>query len=251
MPWPNVLPRKSVTRETCERRVGSATAPRQTDACVRCKRPVPVHRHLRYTSKPRKVSRLAEIRTPSQASSDRAMKIARLIFCWFASAMNMPRRLKTLAGQESVWDYPRPPRLEKVGSRLRVILNRQTIADTASGHRVLETSHPPVYYIPPVDIDQRYLRAAAGTSWCEFKGLAKYWSLDVDGRHAENAAWGYPNPSPAFAAIAGHLAFYASRVDECWVDDERVQPQQGDFYGGWITSRIVGPFKGGVGTQGW
>jgi uncharacterized protein (DUF427 family) len=165
--------------------------------------------------------------------------------------MNNPRRLETLPGQESVWDYPRPPRLEKVGIRLRVILNRQTIADTTSGHRVLETSHPPVYYIQPVDIDQRYLRAASGTSWCEFKGLAKYWSLDVDGRQAENAAWSYPNPSPAFAAIAGHLAFYASRVDECWVDDERVQPQQGDFYGGWITSRIVGPFKGAAGTQGW
>jgi uncharacterized protein (DUF427 family) len=162
-----------------------------------------------------------------------------------------PRRTETLPGQESVWDYPRPPRLEKVPARLRVIFGHQTIADTASGYRVLETSHPPVYYFAPQDIAQRYLAAAAGSSWCEFKGRAKYWSLDVDGMRAENAAWSYPSPSPAFADIAGYLAFYASRVDECWVDHERVQPQQGDFYGGWITSRIVGPFKGGAGTRGW
>lgn len=162
-----------------------------------------------------------------------------------------PKRTEPLPGQESVWDYPRPPRLEKVSARLRVIFSGQTIADTVSGHRVLETSHPPVYYIPPCDIAQPYLQAAGGSSWCEFKGQAKYWSLDIHGKRAENAAWSYPSPSPAFAAIAKYLAFYASRVDECWVDDERVQPQQGDFYGGWITSRIVGPFKGGAGTRGW
>ena len=165
--------------------------------------------------------------------------------------LERPKRTEPSAGQESVWDYPRPPRLEKVSVRLRVIFNGQTIADTTSGYRVLETSHPPVYYIPPDDIAQQYLQGAPGSSWCEFKGHARYWSLDVDGRTAENAAWSYPTPSPAFADIAGYLAFYASRVDECWVDDERVQPQEGDFYGGWITSRIVGPFKGGAGTRGW
>jgi uncharacterized protein (DUF427 family) len=165
--------------------------------------------------------------------------------------MLRPKRTEPLPGQESVWDYPRPPRLEKVSERLRVIFNGQTIADTKSGYRVLETSHPPVYYIPPEDIAEPYLQAAAGSSWCEFKGQATYWSLDVQGKRAEKAAWSYPLPSSAFADIAGHLAFYASRVDECWVDDERVQPQQGDFYGGWITSRIVGPFKGGAGTRGW
>jgi uncharacterized protein (DUF427 family) len=165
--------------------------------------------------------------------------------------MSGPKRAEPLAGQESVWDYPRPPRLEKVAERLRVIFNGQAIADTTSGYRVLETSHPPVYYIPPDDIAQSYLKNAPGSSWCEFKGQAKYWSLDVGGRIAENAAWSYPAPSPAFVEIAGYLAFYASRVDECLVGDERVQPQEGDFYGGWITSRIVGPFKGGVGTRGW
>lgn len=165
--------------------------------------------------------------------------------------MLKPKRIEPLAGQESVWDYPRPPLLEKVGVRLRVIFNAQVVAETTSGYRVLETSHPPVYYIPPDAIRQQYLQAAPGSSWCEFKGLAKYWTLDVNGRLSGNAAWSYPAPSPAFAGIAGHLAFYASRVDECWVGDERVQPQEGDFYGGWITSRIVGPFKGGAGSQGW
>ena len=129
--------------------------------------------------------------------------------------------------------------------------NDKTIADTTSGYRVLETSHPPVYYIPPDDIAQQYLQGATGSSWCEFKGHARYWSLDVDGKVVESAAWSYPTPSATFADIAGYLAFYASRVDQCWVDHERVQPQQGDFYGGWITSRIVGPFKGGAGTRGW
>ncbi|BAL75113.1 DUF427 domain-containing protein [Bradyrhizobium cosmicum] len=162
-----------------------------------------------------------------------------------------PKRIEPLPGQESVWDYPRPPRLEKTGARLRVIFNARTIADTTAAYRVLETSHPPVYYIPPDDIVRHYLLDAPGGSWCEFKGHAKYWSLVVDGRTSEQAAWSYPAPTPQFADIAGHLAFYASRVDECWVDDERVQPQDGDFYGGWITSRIVGPFKGGAGTRGW
>jgi uncharacterized protein (DUF427 family) len=162
------------------------------------------------------------------------------------------KRIEPLAGQESVWDYPRPPRLEKVSARLRVIFNGQKIADTVSGYRVLETSHPPVYYFPPQDVAQTLLQEAGGrNSWCEFKGTAKYWTARIDGRTSENVAWSYPTPSPAFAAIAGYLAFYASRVDECWVDDERVQPQDGDFYGGWITSRIVGPFKGSAGTRGW
>lgn len=163
-----------------------------------------------------------------------------------------PKRIEPLAGQESVWDYPRPPRLERAGARLRVIFNGQKIADTVSGYRVLETSHPPVYYIPPGEVATALLQDAGGShSWCEFKGNARYWTLQVGDQKAESAAWSYPNPSPPFADIAGYLAFYASRVDECWVNDERVQPQAGDFYGGWITSRIVGPFKGGTGTRGW
>jgi uncharacterized protein (DUF427 family) len=152
---------------------------------------------------------------------------------------------------ESAWDYPRPPRLERCGERLQVIFNGEIIADTIAGFRVLETSHPPVYYIPPRDIAQQYLVTAAGSSWCEFKGHAEYWSLVVKGLRADNTGWSYPEPSSAYAEIAGYLAFYASRVDACWVGDEVVQPQQGDFYGGWITSRVLGPFKGGPGTRGW
>lgn len=162
-----------------------------------------------------------------------------------------PKRIEPSIGQESVWDYPRPPRLEKAGARLRVIFNGRTVADTTAGYRVLETSHPPAYYVSPDDIARQYLLDVPGGSWCEFKGQARSWSLLVDGRTSERAAWSYPSPSSEFSDIAGHLAFYASRVDECWVDDERVLPQEGDFYGGWITSRIVGPFKGGAGTRGW
>jgi uncharacterized protein (DUF427 family) len=153
--------------------------------------------------------------------------------------------------QESVWDYPRPPRLEKIADRLRVVFAGKTIADTGNGYRVLETSHPPVYYLPLADIDQSVLRSAAGSSWCEFKGQAQYWSLEAEGRKSDRAAWSYAKPTAAFHSIRDHLAFYASRVDGCWVGNERVTSQPGDFYGGWITSRVVGPFKGGVGTQGW
>ena len=165
--------------------------------------------------------------------------------------MFKPDRIAPLPGQESVWDYPRPPRLEPVTKRLRIMFNNVSIADTTAGYRVLETSHPPVYYIPPTDIAQQFLMKAPGESWCEFKGHARYWSLDVNGRRADQVAWSYPRPTPDFAAIADHLAFYASKVDDCFVGDERVQAQQGDFYGGWITTDIVGPFKGAAGTRGW
>ena len=165
--------------------------------------------------------------------------------------MRTSNRVKSGPGQESVWDYPRPPRLEPVGETLRVVFAGETIAETRQGFRVLETSHPPVYYIPPADIRREFLVDAPGQSFCEFKGMARYWSLAVGGTLSDKAAWSYPSPSPRFTDIAGHVAFYASRVDECWVGDERVQAQEGDFYGGWITSRVVGPFKGGPDTFGW
>jgi uncharacterized protein (DUF427 family) len=154
-------------------------------------------------------------------------------------------------GQESVWDYPRPPRLERVVGRLRVVLAGATVAETSAGYRVLETSHPPVYYLPPDSVRPGCLHPVQGGSWCEFKGRASYWTIEIAGRRAEQAAWSYPDPTPPFAAIAGFLAFYASRVDECWVGDERVRAQAGDFYGGWITSSVTGQFKGGAGTRGW
>ncbi len=165
--------------------------------------------------------------------------------------MIRPKPVAPGPGQESVWDYPRPPRLERVEADLRVVFAGETVADSREGYRVLETSHPPVYYIPPQDVRLDLLRESKMRSFCEFKGVAVYWTLIVGDRRSEHAAWGYPEPTARFAAIASYVAFYASRVDACWVGDEQVAAQEGDFYGGWITSSIVGPFKGGEGTFGW
>jgi len=152
---------------------------------------------------------------------------------------------------ESVWDYPRPPRVEASTRRVRVVLNGVTIADTTRAFRVLETSHPPVYYVPPQDVRSEYLRPSGRHTFCEFKGQASYHGLDVSGRVVKDAAWFYEDPAPGFEAIRGYLAFYPGRVDACYVDDEQVATQAGDFYGGWITADITGPFKGGPGTAGW
>ena len=162
-----------------------------------------------------------------------------------------PERIPPGPGQESVWDYPRPPRLERVSDTLRVSFAGETIAETTQGYRVLETSHPPVYYFPPSDVRQEFLVPAAGRSFCEFKGVARYWTVDVKGARSEKAAWSYPDPTDTYGAIKDYFAFYASRVENCWVGDEQVQAQAGDFYGGWITARIVGPFKGAPGTRAW
>jgi uncharacterized protein (DUF427 family) len=152
---------------------------------------------------------------------------------------------------ESVWDYPRPPRVEPSTRRIRVVVGGVTVADTTRAFRVLETSHPPGYYIPPEDVRSEYLRSSRRTSHCEFKGRASYYDLAVGERVVPDAAWYYADPAPGYEAIRDHLAFYPGRVDACFVDDEQVQAQEGDFYGGWLTSGIVGPFKGGPGTAGW
>ncbi len=162
-----------------------------------------------------------------------------------------PNPISPGPGQESVWDYPRPPRLEPTTKHIRVVFNGVTVAETRRAWRVLETSHPPVYYIPPQDIRAEYLKPGAGRSFCEWKGEARYVTLEVNDRRAENIGWFYPNPTPAFAAIRDHIAFYAAPLDGCYVDSERVTPQPGGFYGGWITADIVGPFKGEPGTMGW
>jgi uncharacterized protein (DUF427 family) len=150
-----------------------------------------------------------------------------------------------------VWDYPRPPRLERTSARLVVVLGGETIADTTRAYRVLETSHPPNYYFPPDEIAPGALVPAKGVSFCEWKGRAHYYTVQGGERVEHEAAWGYAQPSPAFAALAGHVAFYAGRMDACYVDGELVTPQPGRFYGGWITSNVVGPFKGGPGSRGW
>ena len=163
----------------------------------------------------------------------------------------MPNRINSDAGQESVWDYPRPPRIEPVAATIKIVFNGEIIAETNKAFRVLETSHPPVCYIPPTDIKMNYLLPESRQTICEFKGIAHYWTLQVDNRKSSLAAWSYPQPPSEFVEMAGYLAFYASRVDACYVDAEKVTPQEGDFYGGWITLKIIGPFKGGLNTTDW
>ena len=160
-------------------------------------------------------------------------------------------RVEPGPGQESVWDYPRPPRMEDVDKKVKVVFGGVTLAYTTRAKRVLETSHPPVYYVPPEDIRMEHLEPAGGGSFCEWKGVAGYYDVVADERREERAAWYYPNPVPAYAALKDHVAFYPSRMDACWVDGEKVEAQEGDFYGGWITRDIVGPFKGAPGTRGW
>ena len=163
----------------------------------------------------------------------------------------MNRRIEPLPGQESVWDYPRPPRLEDSTQHIQIIFNDVAIADSHHAKRVLETSHPPVYYIPLEDIKQEYLHPSSRSSFCEWKGVAGYYTIIVGDKQAPNAAWFYPNPTSTFITLKDYVAFYPSRMDACYVDGEIVQSQPGDFYGGWITKNIVGPFKGAAGTWGW
>lgn len=152
---------------------------------------------------------------------------------------------------ENVWDYPRPPRLEPVGRRVRIVLGGETIVDCADALRVLETSHPPTVYVPPEAFATGVLRPASGSSFCEWKGVARYHDLVAPAAVATRAGWSYERPTRSFVALRDHVAVYPSRVDACFLGDERVQAQEGDFYGGWITSDLEGPFKGGPGTRGW
>lgn len=165
--------------------------------------------------------------------------------------MKNPRKIAPGPGQESVWEYPRPPRWERTAKRIQIEFNGVQIVDTRRAIRVLETSHPPVYYIPEEDIQLEHLESAPGSSFCEWKGRAAYFDVIVKDKRASKAAWTYPQPSEPFEVIAGHVAFYAGPMDRCLVEGEEVQPQPGNFYGGWITSDIVGPFKGEPGTMGW
>ncbi len=154
-------------------------------------------------------------------------------------------------GLEDVWMYPRPPALERVSQTLRIDFAGVRIAETGAGYRVLETSHPPVYYLPREAFTGCDLLPAAGRSFCEWKGVAGYFSIRANGRVAEKAAWSYATPTAAFAAIRDHLAVYAGMMDACWVGDEQAAPQPGGFYGGWVTKNLKGPFKGGPGSMMW
>jgi len=152
---------------------------------------------------------------------------------------------------ESVWDYPRPPAVTRCERTVRIELGGVVIAESGRALRVLETSHPPTLYLPLDDVAAGVLAPAAGSSFCEFKGRAVYFDVAAGGRVAERAAWHYPEPDPAYAALLGHVSFYPGRMDACWLGEERVRAQAGDFYGGWITADLAGPFKGPPGTRGW
>jgi len=154
-------------------------------------------------------------------------------------------------GQESVWDYPRPPRVERVVKPVRVEYAGVTVAETVRALRVCETASPPAYYVPLEDVRHGVLEPSGRTSLCEWKGVAQYWSVRVDARVTANAAWSYPMPLKGFEPLKDYVAFFAGRVDACYVGDEQVRPQPGGFYGGWITTELVGPFKGEPGTEGW
>ena len=154
-------------------------------------------------------------------------------------------------GQESVWDYPRPPALVASDEQVIVVLGGVEICETTTSYRVLETSHPPTYYLPRSAFLEGALVPAHGHSFCEWKGEASYLDLVGGTQVAARAAWYYPQPSPRYAALRNHVALYPGMVDYCLVDGERVEPQPGGFYGGWITSTVVGPFKGGPGSRGW
>lgn len=155
------------------------------------------------------------------------------------------------AGQESVWLYPRPAIAEPSHRRIQIVHAGIVVADTSSAVRTLETSHPPSWYIPPDSITSGLLRSSDRRSFCEWKGEARYWHLDIGGRMLRDVGWSYANPTRAFAILRDHIAFYAAPFDRCTIDGERVRPQPGGFYGGWITSDLAGPFKGVPGSMRW
>jgi uncharacterized protein (DUF427 family) len=162
-----------------------------------------------------------------------------------------PRPDPTGPGQESVWDYPRPPALRRCTLPIEVVLGGEVICRTSASWQVLETSHPPTYYLPRASFVAGALTPAEGSSFCEWKGAARYLDVHGGGRTASVAAWYYPAPTTSFAALADHVALYAGLMDACFVGGERVTPQPGGFYGGWITSSVTGPFKGVAGSTGW
>jgi len=163
-----------------------------------------------------------------------------------------PRKIQIpKRGQESVWNYPRPPRLERVHQQISVEFGGLVLAETTQGFRLLETASPPVYYFPPVDVRTAYLMPSVKQTVCKWKGVARYWSLRVQKRVALDAAWSYPIPREEYEDLRDYFAFYPGKMDACYVGKQRVTPQPGEFYGGWITSQVLGPFKGESGTEFW
>ncbi len=163
----------------------------------------------------------------------------------------MPRPHTPSPRQESVWRYPRPAIAESSDRRIRIEHRGVLVADTCKPVRTLETSHPPSWYLPPADLTPGLLHRSDRRSFCEWKGEAVYWHLVVGDAVLRDVAWSYPEPTPAFAILRDHIAFYAGPLDRCTVDGEAVVPQPGGFYGGWITADLAGPFKGVPDSRGW
>ena len=162
----------------------------------------------------------------------------------------MPKLLGMIT-RRRVADFPRPPALERVPEPVRIVLAGQTVAQTDQAWRILETMHPPTYYLALAAFEPGVLVPRSRTSFCEWKGVARYMSVAAGGRTEQDAAWTYPDPSVAYAALRDHVAVYAGRMDACFVGEEQVTPQPGRFYGGWVTSAFEGPFKGAPGTEYW
>ena len=149
------------------------------------------------------------------------------------------------------WDYPRPPTLERVTETVRIQFDGRQIVESTNALRILETSHPPTIYIPPDDFVAGVLQSSAKQTFCEWKGVASYFDIVGEARQLQSAAWYYAKPHSRYAELANFVSVYPSQMDACYLNEELVQSQAGDFYGGWITKKIVGPFKGGAGTHGW
>jgi uncharacterized protein (DUF427 family) len=163
-----------------------------------------------------------------------------------------PGGMATERVKESVWDYPRPPRVEPLDRHVRIELGGETIAESDRALRVLETASPPTIYVPREDVREELLSEAEGVeTFCEWKGTASYVHAEAGGKRAQRVAWYYPQPKEGYEQLIGHLAFYPRRVDAAYLDDEQVTPQPGAYYGGWITEEIEGPFKCEPGSEGW
>ena len=165
--------------------------------------------------------------------------------------MRRPQPIPPQPGQESVWDYPRPAKLEDTDKHIKIIFKNVVIAETRKAKRVLETSHPPNYYIPSNDVALDYLRPTSRQTMCEWKGICRHYGVEVADQKIDYVAWRYCDPTPDFTDIQDYYSFYARPMDACYVDGELVTPQAGSLYGGWITRDVVGPFKGEPGTMGW
>ena len=168
----------------------------------------------------------------------------------FRGQQRPPFALEPGPDQESVWDYPRPPALVPDERRVQVRCSDFLIADTTRAIRILETASPPTFYLPPEDVRLEWLQQSRHQSYCEWKGAASYWSFVHGAKRTADVGWSYPSPTESFSVIAGYFSFYPARA-ECYVEGERVRPQVGGFYGGWVTDEIVGPHKGEPGTGGW